>query len=190
MKTDHLERNRELNLPVPTVRADRSGPASVLRPQTGSARPLTSLGSVQIRESSAHSDYKRLDADGSRPEVLGPGLGELRPQPLAVRRRQRARLGGPGAANTFDLAPEWGDARMDRRHLFNGYVLFYLPWQFDVTSSFRFLPGRPIDATFGSDANGDRISADRPYSAPGVSFQRNAFRNEPLKDVSLRLQWK
>ena len=61
---------------------------------------------------------------------------------------------------------------------------------FDVTSSFRFLSGRPIDATFGSDANGDRISVDRPYSAPGVSFQRNAFRNEPLKDVSLRLQWK
>src|SRR6478752_5859742 len=53
--------------------------------------------------------------------------------------------GGPGAANTFDLAPEWGDARMDRRHLFNGYVLFYLTWPFDITSSFRFLSGRPIE---------------------------------------------
>ena len=38
--------------------------------------------------------------------------------------------------------------------------------------------------------NGDRINTDRPYSAPGVSFERNAFRNESIKDVNLRAQWK
>ena len=35
--------------------------------------------------------------------------------------------GGQGAANTFDLGPEWGPARIDRRHQFNGYALFFLP---------------------------------------------------------------
>ena len=43
----------------------------------------------------------------------------------------------------------------------------------------------------GSDANGDRITAaDRPFSAPGVPFTRNGFRNESLKFLNLRVQWK
>ena len=101
--------------------------------------------------------------------------------------------GGQGAANAFDFGPEWGPARMDRRHQFNGYVLFFLPFHTDLSASFRALSGRPIDATLGTDTgvgNGDRINTDRPYSAPGVSFQRNAFRNESIKDVNLRAQWK
>ena len=63
----------------------------------------------------------------------------------------------------------------------------------DLSTSFRALSGRPIDATLGTDTgvgNGDRINTDRPYSAPGVSFERNAFRNESIKDVNLRAQWK
>ena len=40
----------------------------------------------------------------------------------------------------------------------------------------------------GSDANGDRGGPDRPFSAPGVPFRRNAFRNKPIYDVNLRLQ--
>src|SRR5262249_38238600 len=30
----------------------------------------------------------------------------------------------------------------------------------------------------------------RPYSAPGVPFVRNGFRNESLKFLNLRVQWK
>jgi len=190
VKTDHLERNRELNLPAPTVRADDPAQRPYFGLTTGTARPLTSLGSVQVRESSAHSDYKAWTLTARARKSWGQVSANYVLSHSQSDDDNERDSGGPGAANTFDLAPEWGDARMDRRHLFNGYVLFYLPWQFDITSSFRFLSGRPIDATFGSDANGDRISVDRPYSAPGVSFQRNAFRNEPLKDVSLRLQWK
>src|SRR5262249_35444842 len=58
VKTDHLERNRELNLPVPTVRANDPAQRPYFGLTTGTPRPLTSLGSVQVRESSAHSDYK------------------------------------------------------------------------------------------------------------------------------------
>jgi len=69
--------------------------------------------------------------------------------------------------------------------------VFMLPAGFDVSSGFRFLSGRPIDVGVGSDANGDRITAaDRPFSAPGVPFTRNAFRNESLKFLNLRVQWK
>jgi hypothetical protein len=105
--------------------------------------------------------------------------------------------GGPQYQNTYDLTAEWGPARLDRRHQFNGYVLFYLPYRFDVSSGFRFLSGRPIDASMGRDANGDGVNnnslngvTDRPFSAPGVSFERNAFRNEPFKDVNFRVQWR
>ena len=106
--------------------------------------------------------------------------------------------GGPQYQNTYDLSAEWGPARLDRRHQFNGYVVFNLPYRFDLSSGFRFLSGRPIDASMGRDANGDGINifptatsvSDRPFSAPGVSFQRNAFRNEPFKDVNFRVQWR
>jgi hypothetical protein len=97
--------------------------------------------------------------------------------------------GGPQYENTYDLSPEWAAARLDRRHQFNGYAVFYLPANFDVSTGFRLLSGIPIDATMGRDANNDRGGADRPYSAPGVPFERNAFRNEPFKEVNLRAQW-
>jgi hypothetical protein len=39
--------------------------------------------------------------------------------------------------------------------------------------------GVPVDAGSGiTDANEDRGGPDRPYRAPGVPFQRNAFRNK------------
>ena len=41
--------------------------------------------------------------------------------------------GGPGYENTFNLSPEWSAARLDRRHQFNGYAVFYLPHNFDVS---------------------------------------------------------
>jgi len=40
----------------------------------------------------------------------------------------------------------------------------------------------------GSDANQDRGGPDRPYSAPGVPFLRNAFRNRTQKDLNVRAQ--
>jgi hypothetical protein len=65
----------------------------------------------------------------------------------------------------------------------------YLPYNIDLSTGFRFLSGLPIDATMGRDADGSRNGPDRPYSAPGVSFVRNGFRNEPFKEVNLRANW-
>ena len=50
------------------------------------------------------------------------------------------------------------------------------------------LSGAPFDARMGTDSNEDRGGADRPYSAPGVPFTRNAFRDKPNADVDLRVQ--
>ena len=35
--------------------------------------------------------------------------------------------GGMLVENSFNLEPEWGPARLDRRHQFNGYAVFFLP---------------------------------------------------------------
>lgn len=191
VKTDRLQRNRELNLPVPVIRANDPAQRPFFGLTTGTPRPLTALGSVQVRESTASSKFKgvTLSAKLNRKRFNANVYYVLSKSESDDDNERDS--GGQSAENTFDLGPEWGPARLDRRHQFNGYLLVFLPAGFDVSSNFRFMSGRPIDASFGSDANGDRITAaDRPYSAPGVPFTRNGFRNESLKFLNLRVQWK
>jgi Carboxypeptidase regulatory-like domain len=190
VKTERLERNRELNLPVPVIRPTDPAQRPYFGLTTGTPRPLSALGSVQVRESTAHSDYKAL----SLTSRLRQAWGELTANYVLSKSMSdddnERDSGGPQYENTFDLGPEWGPARLDRRHIFNGFGVFHLPWNVDVSSNFRFLSGRPIDVTFGSDVNGDRGGPDRPYSAPGVPFTRNGYGNEPFKEVNFRAQYK
>ena len=185
VKTDFLQRNREINLAAPTITP--GDPA--LRPTFPSLRPVAALGSIQVRESTARSEYRAFTTTGK----LRKPWGELQASYVLSKSESdddnERDSGGPGAANTYDLSPEWGAARLDRRHQFNGYAMAFLPGNVDVSAGFRFLSGLPIDATMGRDADGSRGGPDRPYSAPGVSFVRNGFRNEPFKEVNLRLNW-
>jgi hypothetical protein len=96
--------------------------------------------------------------------------------------------GGVGAVNTFDLASEYNYSRIDRRHQFVANPVLTLPFNFEVASAIRLLSGRPIDAGFGSDVNRDTVNNDRPYRAPGIPFERNAFRNRALYNVDMRVQ--
>jgi Carboxypeptidase regulatory-like domain/TonB dependent receptor len=191
VKTDRLQRNRELNLPVPVVRATDPAQRPFFGLTTGTQRPLPLLGSVQVRESTARSKYvgATFSAKLQRRRVTANLYYVLSKSDSDDDNERDS--GGPGSENTFNLDPEYGPARLDRRHQVNGFVVFMLPAGFDVSSGFRFLSGRPIDVGVGSDANGDRITAaDRPFSAPGVPFTRNAFRNESLKFLNIRVQWK
>jgi hypothetical protein len=185
VKTDFLQRNREVNLGVPSPNpADPSQ-----RPIFPNARPVPQLGSIQIRESTASSEYRALTLSSQmRRARFTVNANYVLSKSESDDDNERD-SGGPGAANTYDLSPEWGPARLDRRHQFNGYVLTFLPGNFDVHTGFRFLSALPIDATMGRDADSSRGGPDRPYSAPGVSFVRNGFRNEPFKEVNLRAQW-
>jgi len=191
VKTDRLQRNRELNLPVPTVRANDPAQRPFFGLTTGTARPLAALGSVQVRESTARSKYQALTFSTKlQKKRVTANVYYVLSKSDSDDDNERD-SGGAGSENTYNLDPEYGPARLDRRHQFNGFVVFTLPAGFDVSSGFRFLSGRPIDVGVGSDANGDRITAaDRPFSAPGVPFTRNAFRNESLKFLNLRVQWK
>ncbi|MBK5299332.1 MAG: TonB-dependent receptor [Vicinamibacteria bacterium] len=193
VKTDNLQRNVDYNLPAPVVRPTDLAQRPYFGLTSGVARPVTTLGSVQLRESSASSEYNAGVFTARARKSWGQlSVNYVLSKSMSDDDNERD-SGGQGAANAFDFGPEWGPARLDRRHQFNGYVLFFLPYKIDLSASFRAYSGRPVDATLGTDTgvgNGDRINTDRPYSAPGVSFQRNAFRNESIKDVNLRAQWK
>ena len=41
----------------------------------------------------------------------------------------------------------------------------------------------------GRDINNSLGGSDRPYSGPGVPFERNGFRDEAFKEVNFRAQW-
>ena len=185
VKTDNLQRNREMNLLPPAPAAN--DPAQ--RPVFPTVRPNTLLGSVQVREPTAESEYTALSLTTKVQKAWGlVNANYVLSKSMSDDDNERD-SGGAQYENTYDLSPEWGPARLDRRHQFNGYALFFLPYNFDVSTGFRFRSGLPIDAPMGRDANNDRGGPDRPYSAPGVPFQRNSFRNEPFKEVNLRAQW-
>jgi hypothetical protein len=191
VKTDRLQRNRELNLPRPTIRANDPAQRPFYGLTTGTPRPQPALGSVQVRESSASSKYQGLtfSAKVQKSRLTAQFYYVLSKSESDDDNERDS--GGPQYENSFNLDPEWGPARLDRTHQFNGFAVLTLPAGFDVSTGFRFLSGRPIDVGVGSDANGDRVTvADRPFSAPGVPFTRNSFRNESLKFLNLRVQWK
>jgi len=192
IKTDRLQRNRELNLPAPVIRATDPAqrPFFGLTSNPSTPRPQPQLGSIQVRESTARSKYAAVTFSAKlQRKRINANVYYVLSRSKSDDDNERD-SGGPQYENTFNLTPEYGLARLDRTHQVNGFVVLFLPAGFDLSSGFRYLSGRPIDATFGSDANGDRGGADRPYSAPGVPFVRNAFRNEALKFLNLRLQWK
>jgi hypothetical protein len=98
-----------------------------------------------------------------------------------------ADVGGMTLENPYNLGPEYSVARLDRRHQASGGWVLDLPYGVEVAGNVQFRSGRPIDATFGSDANESGSGADRPYHAPGVPFTRNLFRNRSTSAVNLHL---
>ncbi len=96
--------------------------------------------------------------------------------------------GGVSYENAYDLASEYGPGTLDRRHQFHVTGVVMLPGAVDFSTGMYLLSGAPFDARMGTDSNQDRGGADRPYSAPGVPFTRNAFRDEPTADINLRVQ--
>jgi len=187
VNTIHLERNRELNLPAPLIRATDPARRPVFL-TSGQTRPIPQLNSIQIRESSARSLYRALTLSTKFQRSWGQfnafyTLSEL----LSDDDNERS-AGGVTYENNFDLSPEYGPGLLDARHQFVMNPIIYLPYGFDLSGAVRVRSGRPIDATFGSDANSSQGGADRPFLAPGVPFQRNAFRNRAVYNFDLRAQ--
>ena len=191
--TVYLQRNREINLPKPTLLA--GDPA--LRPfygllGSGAARPAvlrpqSQLGSIQQRESSGKSLYRALTVRAKFQRGWGQFNAFYTYSKLLSDDDNERDAGGALYDDTFNLAPEYGLSRLDRKHQFVVNPVFFLKGGIDVSSAIRLRSGRPIDATLGFDANEDRLNNDRPYFGPGIPFTRNLFRNKPLYDYDVRV---
>jgi outer membrane receptor for ferrienterochelin and colicin len=187
VNTVHLQRNRELNLVAPILRSTAVDPAQ--RPfYGGQARPIPTLNSVQLRESSARSVFQSLVFRTQLRRKWGQfNAFYTLSRSLSDDDNERD-SGGVSYENNFNLIPEFNYSRLDRRHQFVANPVFFLPYDFEVSSAVRLLSSLPVDARAGADLNGDTVNNDRPYQSAGVPFKRNAFRNRPVYNVDLRMQ--
>ncbi|MCI0525083.1 MAG: TonB-dependent receptor [Acidobacteria bacterium] len=190
VNTIYLQRNRNLNIPLPTLRSTTVDPAQ--RPfyglRSGVARPISTLGSIQLRESTGRSVYQGMTVRTNLRRQWGQfSVFYTLGRSLSNDDNERD-AGGIAHEDAFNLAPEFNYANLDTRHQFVANPVFFLPYEFEVSAAIRLRSGRPIDARFGNDANEDFSFIDRPYSAPGVPFKRNSFRNRAVHIIDFRVQ--
>jgi hypothetical protein len=189
VNTVNLQRSIDYNLPVPIIRAtDQSQrPFFGLRSRAQS-RPISTLGTVLVRESSAHALY--------RGTTFRVGLRRTRVQFNAFYTlswnytdddNERSATGQEDANNSYNLRPEYGFSRLDARHLFSFNSVVTLPWGFEVSGLARLRSGRPLNPITGADTNEDLFTNDRPMQAPGALFERNSFRDRATRTVDLRV---
>jgi hypothetical protein len=180
VNTAFLQRNRDINLSAPV-------PDAFGRPIFG-ARPSSEVGQLTVRESTARSTYRAMVLRAKFERKFGQFSAFYTLSDNKSSDDNERDAGGFTYDNSFNLAPEFGFSNIDRRHQFVVNPVFFLPLGFEVASTMRFQSGFPIDARVGSDVNRDNSNTDRPLSAIGVPFQRNAFRNRAQYNVDLRVQ--
>lgn len=182
VKTTHLQRNRDINLPTPT--ADANGRFIFNR----NNRPVTNLNRLVIREDSGRSLFRAFTARtriNNRWSNINAYL--VLSKSLSDDDNERNAT-GLFYENSFNLASEYGLARLDRKVQFVANPVFFLPHGFEISSAIRLRSGVPLDARVGSDVNSDSNNNDRPLLSPGNPMPRNSFRNNAEFGVDLRAQ--
>lgn len=184
VNTIYLQRNRDINLPGATGIDPVTGRVLVNR----ASRPLTQLGTIQLRDSSGRSVYRgatvRLNMRQSWVRVNA--FYTLSKNTSDDDNERDA--GGVLYDNPYNLTGEYGPSRIDRRHQFVANPIFFLPYGFEIASTMRLLSGQPVNARVGSDANGDGNTNERPFLAPNYEIIRNFYEGRPFYQVDLRLQ--
>ena len=189
VNTSYLERYRDINLPAPSSVDATSGRVQYVRGN----RPIPTLGSITLRDSSARSMYRGLTIRGNiNKKHYRIDAFYTWSQSFSDDDNERDAT-GVLYDNPLNLSTEYWYSKLDRRHQFVANPLFFLPHDIEVSSGIRFRSGVPINATVGTDTinaggNGDGNTNERPFMAFGVEYPRNFFRNRPLYDMDLRVQ--
>ena len=183
VNTVHLERNRDYNLPLGTLRAS-DGRVIYNR----NNRPLPQYGQITMRESSARSMYRgaTFSVRNNTLKRVELGVQYTVAQSYSDDDNERAATGF-NYDNSANLKLEYGYSNLDIRNNFSSYAIGKLPLGMQLSGTFAASSGQPIDPTAGLDINGDGSTSDRAFRSPGVPFARNAFRNLGFKTVNLRL---
>ncbi|MBL8230200.1 MAG: TonB-dependent receptor [Bryobacterales bacterium] len=182
VNTTQLHRNRDYNLPFATIR-QADGRAIF----SGIPRPIPTLNQVTVRESSARAMYRGLTLQSQYRTKKFQFMAFYTWSETFSDDDNERDAGGTNYNNTFDLRPEYGYSNLDSRHQFTSSFVYTMPFGIEVAGIFRSRGGLPINPRTGADTNGDTSNNDRPYSAPGVVFQRNSFRNRSVVNNDLRV---
>ncbi len=185
VNTVNLQRNKDFNLPTALV---RPGDPAQIPFIDGRNRPIASLGSVTVRESSARSLYRGVTVSAKyRPgRSLQWEAYYTWSQTFSDDDNERSATGF-GYNNPFDLGSDYGPANQDIQHQFTSNAVIRLPLGISWSGIARITSGPPINPRAGRDLNGDRSSGgDRGLSAPGTFLGRNAFRNRGMRSLDMR----
>jgi len=185
VNTTQLHRNRDYNAPAPTVRAGDGRPIYGLR--SGVQRPIPTFAAITVRESSARSMYRgmTLQAQYRLKKVQFMAFYTLS-ETFSDDDSERD-AGGAFYDSTFNFIPEYGYSSLDARHQFTSSAVVSLPLGIELSGILRARSGLALNARTGGDDNQDLFSTDRPYSARGVVFERNGFRNRSVVNNDLRV---
>ena len=185
VKTVHLERNVDINLPAPSSFDPATGRPIYVR----NNRPIPQLGSIQLRDSSANSLFRSVTGRLR----INKHWGQINAYYTWSKNESdddnERDSGGVLYDDPFTRRGEYYASRLDRTHQFVASPVLFLPYGIEFSSNIRLRSGNPINPVVGTDLNGDNNSGnERPYLVPNVEFPRNYFRNNPIYDVDVRAQ--
>jgi hypothetical protein len=146
------------------------------------------LGSVQVRSSFGKSLYRALTFRArwtNKRLQLNTYYTYSR---LLTDDDNERDSGGVSYDNPYDFTGEYYASRINRESQFMANPIFFLPWDFEVSSAIRLRSGLPFNAAAGADLNGDTVNNERPLLVPGLEYKRNFFVNRGIYDVDLRIQ--
>lgn len=184
VNTINLQRNRDINLPAPTGVDLVTGRVLVNR----NSRPLTQIGTIQLRDSSGRSVYRGFTLRANLRKKWGRVNAFYTLSKNMSDDDNERDAGGVLYDNPYNLSGEFGRSRLDRRHQFVANPVFFLPAGFEVSSTMRFLSGLPVNARVGSDLNSDGNANERPFLAPSYEVVRNFYNGRPFYQIDLRVQ--
>lgn len=168
----NLQRNRDWNLPVPTVRAGDGRPVF-----NRALRPVPTQGTYTVRESNARALYRAFTLQTQyRSRKLTAGVFYTLSTNYSDDDNERS-SGGSTTMNNYDMSSDYNYSDIDMRHQVTAHALYNLPWGLELSGIVRARTGTPLNPVVGTDTNGDAANTDRPYSAVGVPMLRNSFRN-------------
>jgi hypothetical protein len=156
VNTIHLNRNRDVDVPVPVVRANDMSRRPIFGIAGNTAlgvnqnRPIAALGNfgfVQIREASGRSLYQAVTFRAVKRSRKGQfdvfyTLSRSLDDDSTERNATFSEYD-----NSFDLRPEYNYSRNDRRHQFVANVVYDVPFGFQVSATTRMRSGLPFDQT-------------------------------------------
>ena len=181
VNTVHLQRNRDFNLPLPIVRPDDPAQipffglrgAGAARPAR--LRPVTSLSSLTVRETSARSMYRGLTFSGRYRKGRVQWSGYYTYAQTFSDDDNERNSTGFNYINSFNLVNEYAPSDLDVRHQLTSNAVITLPLGFELSGILRATSGFPINPVAGSDLNEDFEALSDRGLVGSRSFSRAQF---------------